>query len=153
MAISKKKRHSLILHIVSGEVISSQKELLARLREHGVQITQATLSRDIKALGLVKVAEGARGYRYLPAERGAPKGLPISGSVVRSIASAGHLLVVHTLPGYAQSVASAIDAVGWKDLLGTVGGDDTVLIVLEDQKAAAGIKKRLSLFFHVENEN
>jgi len=152
MAASRKERQSTILHIVSGEVISSQKVLLQKLHSRGLKATQATVSRDIRELGLVKVASGTQGYRYLPRGEGRAGDSPAAGGVVNSISSAGHLLVARTQPGYAQSVAAAIDALGWKEFLGTVGGDDTVIIVVKNPQAAAGVKKRLCLFFSPTND-
>ena len=151
MSAGKKERRSLILHIISGEPISTQKELLLRLLKHGVRTTQATLSRDIRELGLVKVADAGNGYCYLPGNSKFTEVPPVAEGVVFSIIRAGNLLVVRTRPGFAQSVAASIDALGWSEVLGTVGGDDTVLIVLGDQKKAAGVEKRLRLFFALES--
>jgi transcriptional regulator of arginine metabolism len=152
MSAGKKERHSLILHIISGEPVSTQKELLLRLLKHGVRTTQATLSRDIRDLGLVKVAIAGSRYRYLPGGGSRPaEAPPVADGVVFSISRAGNLLVVRTRPGFAQSVAASIDALSWSEVLGTVGGDDTVLIVLGDQKKAAGVGKRLRLFFALES--
>lgn len=147
MSARKKKRRSLILHIISGEPISTQKELLHRLLKCGVRTTQATLSRDIRDLGLVKAAAAGNEYRYLPGSASSSEAPPMARGVVLSIAGAGNLLVVRTRPGFAQSVAVSIDALGWSEVLGTVGGDDTVLIVLGNQKEAAGVEKRLRLYF------
>lgn len=147
MSARKNERRSLILHIISGEPISTQKELLHRLLENGVCTTQATLSRDIRDLGLVKVAVAGNGYRYLPGSSRPSEAPPVAEGVVLSITRAGNLLIVRTRPGFAQSVAASIDALGWGEVLGTVGGDDTVLIVLGGQREAAGVEKRLRLFF------
>ncbi len=146
MSARKNERRSLILHIISGEPISTQKELLHRLLENGVRTTQATLSRDIRDLGLVKMTAG-NGYRYLPGGSRPSEAPPVAEGVVLSITRAGNLLIVRTRPGFAQSVAASIDALSWGEVLGTVGGDDTVLIVLGGQKEAAGVEKRLRLFF------
>ena len=147
MSSRKKERRSLILHIISGEPISTQEDLLQKLLEHGVRTTQATLSRDIRDLGLVKVAVAGNGYRYLPGSSRPSGTPPVAKGVVLSISRAGNLLVVRSRPGFAQSVAASIDALSWGEVLGTVGGDDTLLIVLGDQREAAGVEKRLRLFF------
>ena len=153
MSARKKERRSLILHIISGEPISTQKELLHRLLEHGVRTTQATLSRDIRDLGLVKVAVAGNGYCYLPGSSRPSEAPLVAEGVVLSITRAGNLLIVRTRPGFAQSVAASIDALSWGEVLGTVGGDDTVLIVLGGQKEALGVEKRLRLFFALEGSH
>jgi len=151
MVAGKNERRSLILHIVSGEPVSTQKELLLRLLKHGVRTTQATLSRDIRDLGLVKVAVAGNRYRYLPrGSRPAAASLVAEG-VVFSITRTGNLMVVRTRPGFAQSVAASIDALSWSEVLGTVGGDDTVLVVTGDRQKAEGVEKRLRLFFALES--
>jgi len=151
MSVTRNKRRSLILKIVSGRPVSSQGQLQKLLADQGVRTTQATLSRDIRDLGLVKVAVSPNSYRYLPRRgKAVLPGGGFGGSVVRSIRAAGHLLVIQTPPGFAQSVAAAIDSLGWSELLGTVGGDDTVLIVVRDPQAAADAGKRLARFFSVE---
>lgn len=151
MAANRKERHSLILHIVSGEPVSSQKELLDCLRARGLKVTQATISRDIRELGLVKVADQAHGYRYLPPKGGQAAKEIFPGQAISTVKAAGNLLVVRTRPGFAQSVAAALDALGWKELVGTVGGDDTVIAVVNDPQAAAELKNRLEIFFSLEN--
>ncbi|OGF97130.1 MAG: hypothetical protein A3F83_16125 [Candidatus Glassbacteria bacterium RIFCSPLOWO2_12_FULL_58_11] len=147
MPSDKQKRRSIILHIISGGPIASQQQLLEKLRRRGVRTTQATVSRDIRELGLVKVADSANGYRYLPGGAGHGGPAPIAEGVVYSITASSNLLVVRTRPGHAQSVAAGIDSLGWSDILGTVGGDDTVLIILAGAEKAAGIGKRLGQFF------
>jgi len=147
MPVGKQKRRSIILHIISGDRVASQQELLDKLSRRGVRTTQATVSRDIRELGLVKVADSGNGYRYLPGGSGPGAAAPIAEGVVYSIAVSGNLLVVRTRPGHAQSVAAGIDSLGWSEILGTVGGDDTVLIILAGADKAAGIEKRLGQFF------
>lgn len=150
MSAEKKERHSLILHIISGEPVSTQKELLQRLLKHGVRTTQATLSRDIRDLGLVKASAAGNRYRYLPGNSRPAESQPVADGTVFTINRAGNLLVVRTRPGFAQSVAAGVDSLGWSKVLGTVGGDDTVLIVLGNEKDAAGVEKRLRLFFTLQ---
>ena len=151
MSREKNKRRSLILKIISDTPVSSQEQLLELLAAQGFLTTQATISRDIRDLGLVKVAVGRDSYRYLPGGQSA--GSPVGGfpvDSVRSIKVAGHLIVINTPPGFAQSVAVSVDSLGWDELLGTVGGDDTVLIVSRDPQSAADVGKRLARFFSVE---
>ena len=153
MSLARNKRRSLVMKIISDTPVSSQQQLLKLLAGHGVHTTQATISRDIRDLGLVKVAIKPNSYRYLPprdrtvASRGS-----LLGEVVHSIKVAGNLMVVQTRPGFAQSVAAAIDSLGWNELLGTVGGDDTVLAVARNPQCALDVCKRLAGFFSVELE-
>ena len=144
----RRKRRSLILKLVSERPVGSQRQLGELLKQSGVSATQATLSRDIRELRLVKAADGEGGLRYmraLPHRAGA--GLA-AGPVVTGMDHSGNLLVIHTLPGFAQSTAAAIDGLGWTEVLGTVGGDDTVMVVLAETANAAGVRGRLQLFLY-----
>ncbi|MBN2288883.1 MAG: arginine repressor [Candidatus Glassbacteria bacterium] len=151
MSDSRSKRRSLVMKIITDTPVSSQEQLLELLAARGIRTTQATISRDIRDLGLVKAAVGTESYRYLPPGRraGTPGG-GFLGEAIHSIRCAGHLLVIQTRPGYAQSVAGAVDSLGWAELLGTVGGDDTVLIVAADPQTAEEARLRLARFFAVE---
>ncbi|HLA40593.1 MAG TPA: arginine repressor, partial [Candidatus Glassbacteria bacterium] len=141
--MDKKERRSLILHIVSGEPVRSQQELIKRLRERGVATTQATISRDIREIGLVKATDGGGSFRYRLSDLPTHHTAQMNGRVVKYISESSNLLVVHTRPGFAQSVAASIDQLSWREIIGTVGGDDTVLIVLNAPEAASGIRRRL----------
>jgi len=153
MSLARNKRRSMVMKIISDTPVSSQQQLLKLLAEHGVRTTQATISRDIRDLGLVKLAINTNSYRYLPPrDRTASSRGSLLGEVVYSIKVAGHLLVVQTRPGFAQSVAAAIDSLGWNELLGTVGGDDTVLAVARNPQCALDASKRLAGYFSVELE-
>lgn len=127
---TKQARQARLLDIVRGHRIESQEELSLRLRGEGVAVTQSTLSRDIRELGLVKV----RGcYR---AEGGHPEPAPgealrrTIGQFVVSTAVSGNMLVIRTSPGNAHSVGVVLDAARWPEVLGTVAGDDTVFVLL-----------------------
>jgi len=107
---------------------------LEMIYKNGFQITQATLSRDLKFLRAAKIADTSRGYIYfLPTQESEPENLlsgdnfPLNGFV--SIEFAWHLGVIRTLPGYASSIASAIDKMGVYQIIGTIAGDDTILII------------------------
>lgn len=135
----KARRHQLILSIISEQVIETQDELVSALRAHGLQVTQATVSRDIKELRLAKVATVDGRYRYAQ-----PAASPQGGQdalqraqrafddYVLSIDYAGNLLMIKTLPGSAMIVAASIDALGLEGVLGTVAGDDSVLVVTRE---------------------
>ena len=122
----------------------SQTQLSQRLKAEGFQVAQATLSRDLRALNLVKTQTGYK----LPEQLGAAKGdsnqqgLTILQFMVEAEA-AGNLVVVKTHPGNASPVARSLDTIGWKEIVGTVAGDDTILIVTANATAARLIKRRL----------
>ena len=122
----------------------SQTQLSQRLKAAGFQVAQATLSRDLRALNLVKTQTGYK----LPEQLGAMKGnsnqqgLTILQFMVEAEA-AGNLVVVRTHPGNASPVARSLDTIGWKEIVGTVAGDDTILIVTANATAARLIKRRL----------
>lgn len=135
----KSRRHFAIKDILAHEHITTQEELRDSLREHGFNVTQATVSRDIKELQLVKVPEG-NGYHYsLPDAQGSGGSYErlkrlFRDSVAR-IDYCENIIVIKTLPGAAQSVAMVIDASNLRNILGTVGGDDTVISVVKPSKA------------------
>ncbi|MEA2063859.1 MAG: arginine repressor [Gemmatimonadota bacterium] len=151
MAIGKDKRRALVMEIISEQEVSSQEQLQELLHSRGITTTQATISRDIRDLGLVKAATGSGIYRYLPVnEEGSMAGgagNTFPPGVVQSVKAAGNLVVVHTRPGFAQSVAAGLDSLGWNEVIGTVGGDDTVLVVTGEVQAAARIKNRMARVF------
>ena len=129
----KNKRQKRILEIIGQEPVRTQSDLAVLLQKDGIHVTQATVSRDIKELRLIKVAKGD-GYAY-----SVPKGQPamqdnsrlrrIFRDAVLRIAESGNIIVLHTLPGNANSVCSLLDAAEWDECLGAVAGDDTILIV------------------------
>lgn len=140
------KRRELIVELVSGQSVGSQRVLAELLKNRGVSVTQATLSRDIRELGLVKVADGSGGPCYrLPGEPGGVGALA-PDPVVLGIECSGNLLVICTRPGFAQSVALGIDQARWSEVLGTVGGDDTVMVVLAESASPAAMRRRMQLF-------
>ena len=143
----KQERHSAIRELVSGTTIANQDELRRRLVKRGFEVTQATLSRDIHELHLYK---GPNGYA-------APNGaaadgdddLPGTTEMLRSfglrVKQAINQLVLITTSGSAQPVALAIDGEDWPEVVGTIAGDDTVLIICPDQKKATLLKDRLEI--------
>lgn len=136
--VAKAHRCHLIERIVGGERIANQSELLRRLREHGVVITQATLSRDLSAIGVVK---GPRGYQ-LPdlgeSERIAPTDQLETAvrSHLRWVAPAGTLAILTTPSGHASLLAVEIDRARRPETLGTIAGDDTIFVACRDAPAA-----------------
>lgn len=132
----KTMRHAMILEIIEAKNIETQEELAEELRRHGVNVTQATVSRDIKELRLLKVLSDNGGYRYATAER-AEKGINdrfirIFTESVMSIAGAGNLIVLKTLSASAPSAAEAIDSLKWPEIIGTIAGDNTILVIIKN---------------------
>lgn len=132
--MSKRARQTAVLEIVRQERVGSQEALREFLLERGIDVTQATLSRDIRDLRLVKV-QGADGHPYytLPDEwENAPPLERLLPTLFISVEGAGHLLIVKTMTGGAQAVGLGIDWEEWPEVLGTIAGDDTILLVLRD---------------------
>lgn len=134
----KSRRHLVIMNLISNERIETQEELCESLKNKGFDITQATVSRDIKELQLLKVPD-EKGYRYaLPGKTGNKNSSErmkrlFSDSVI-SIDYSESIIVIKTLPGTAQSVASLIDASENQEILGTVAGDDTIFVAVRKNK-------------------
>jgi transcriptional regulator of arginine metabolism len=138
------RRRTKILRLIQKGPVLSQTQLSQRLKAEGFQVAQATLSRDLRALNLVKTQSGYK----LPEQLGAMKGnsnqqrLTILQFMVDAEA-AGNLVVVRTHPGNASPVARSLDTIGWKEIVGTVAGDDTILVVTANATTAQLIKRRL----------
>lgn len=126
-------RHAAILELVRTRRIASQEALREALLERGIDVAQATLSRDIRDLGLVKAPDEQGGSTYVIPAGGGETGPDLTRLLPALYVGAdgvGNLLVLKTLVGGAQPIAVAIDAEGWPEIVGTIGGDDTILIVL-----------------------
>jgi transcriptional regulator of arginine metabolism len=144
LGATKSYRQGQILKLISGEAISSQDELRKRLAHMQLRVTQATLSRDIRELQLVKTAAG---YKPLATESEEPAPLAALGRALREflrdIRPAANLLVLKTPPGGAQTLAAAVDKEHFKEVAGSVAGDDTVLIVTPSRSARTALQKRI----------
>jgi transcriptional regulator of arginine metabolism len=141
--MSKPARQEAILGLVAQQRIASQDELQRALRGRGFAAGQATLSRDIHELGLVKTEEG-----YAVRQGGGPEAvLPPVARLVREfvldVQAAQNLLVLRTSVGSAQPVAAALDSQKWHEQIGSIGGDDTILIVCVDKRSASSLGKRI----------
>lgn len=145
---NKRDRHRAILEIVGSAPIGSQEELRQRLLALGMDVTQSTLSRDLHELRLARVPTDD-GMRYATTEAAAETEQgrvaleALLPQLFDRIDGVGELVVLHTLPGGAQPVAAAFDAARWPDVLGTVGGDDTILIVCRSPTARERIIRRV----------
>ena len=138
----KSKRHEKILELIRDNDIETQEQLLQQLQENGFNTTQATISRDIKELRIVKELTSLGTYRYSIPEKDAPPAMSdrlntIFREGVISADFAENIVVIHTLPGLASAAGSALDAMKSSVVLGTLAGDDTVIIVMRDTNAAA----------------
>jgi transcriptional regulator of arginine metabolism len=140
-------RQHKILEIIRRQHIETQEELSGELKKCGYKATQATISRDIKELGLIKTpGENNEFYYTRPGENR----LPRSGERLKrlfldsvlSLNASENLIIIKTNPGGAQGVASAIDQAGWDEIIGTVGGDDTILVVVKPKEAAGAVLGR-----------
>ena len=142
----KSVRHDLILDIIDKKDIETQEELAAEMQARGVKVTQATVSRDIKELRLLKVLSENGGYKYATAER-AEKGMSerfirILAESVMTIESAVNLIVIKTISASAQAAAEAIDSLKWPELLGTIAGDNTILVIARSEEAVESVVSR-----------
>ena len=138
----KNDRQSKILEIISQENIETQEQLLVRLQERGITSTQATISRDIKQMHLIKEPVGHGVYKYAVSGNRtrlnfAEKLRTIFRESITSIDSAQNIVVIKTMPGLANGAAAALDGMEVPYLVGSLAGDDTVLLVLRDNAAAA----------------
>src|SRR6202140_237974 len=148
--MSKTARHKAILDLLDDGPVESQDSLQQRLERKGYDVGQATLSRDIHELKLVKGPEGyrrgggsPRGGESLSAEGVFPSVMHLAHQFVVEIRQAQNLLVVKTTVGSAQPVAAALDASHWPEVVGTIAGDDTVLVIATDQKKAQPLARRI----------
>jgi transcriptional regulator of arginine metabolism len=145
----KSNRHAKIIAIIKEQIVATQEELGEALEANGILVTQATLSRDIKELGLVKISTPEGRYRYsMPQDR-------LPGDMVRraqkmledaviSIDAAENILVIKTMHGNAQGVAAAFDDLDWPEVVGTVAGDDTIMAIIRNKSQVKEILERLA---------
>lgn len=143
----KSGRHAKILEIIGEYPIETQDELLTRLKADGYKATQATISRDIKDLRLVKTLGSDGKYRYVSASKNSTDfrshfSTLFSSSVV-SIALAQNIVVIKTLSGMAQAVCAALDSIDYKAVVGTIAGDDTIFIACRSAELAVSLTEEL----------
>ncbi|AIF43479.1 transcriptional regulator AhrC/ArgR [Virgibacillus sp. SK37] len=144
--MSKLQRHIKIRELITENEIETQDELVADLKDLGFNVTQATVSRDIKELHLVKVPSTNGNYKYsLPADQRfnpLEKLKRLINDAFVKIEHASHFIILKTLPGNAQAVGALIDNLDWKEIMGTICGDDTCLIICRTEEKAEIIKDR-----------
>lgn len=143
----KTKRQNEIIRLITSGDIETQEELASALRSLGYQVTQATVSRDIRELRLIKVPATDGGFKYAKPER---HETAVSERLARILAdslvnvdSSGNMIVVKTLSGSANVAAEALDNLGWSEILGTIAGDNTIFIVARNESDTAEITGRI----------
>ena len=148
----KSARHQAILDLIEQHPIDKQEELLTYLRQAGYEVTQATVSRDIRELQLVKTAMGDGRYRYMAAS-GAGKVAHspnrfemIFRESVLKVDYAGHIVLVKCFSGMANAACEVFDAMSWADVVGTLSGDDTFLVIMRTEQAAGKICEELNRY-------
>ena len=144
--MNKAYRQSQILRLIRARRIATQERLAQELAALGIEATQVTLSRDIRELGLVKTAEGYAEAGGGVAVRNGPEFAELAAEYLTDVRLAQNLVVLRTRPGYANALAVALDAEAWPEVVGTVAGDDTILVVAPDAAVAAGLHKRMMEF-------
>jgi transcriptional regulator of arginine metabolism len=148
MKMSKSERQSRLLQLIREKEIGTQEDLVAGLNETGLEVTQATISRDIKELGLIKVTVGSGLQKYVPMER---SGEIVSGRLMKvfseaviQVDAAMNLVIIKSLPGMAQACASALDSMQLPEVAGSIAGDDTVFVAARSPEQAAALCKILN---------
>jgi Arginine repressor len=142
----KETRHQAIIATIERHSVASQEDLRRRLEAAGFRVTQATLSRDLRELGIVR-APTADGPRYVQPDRAADDDKPslegLLPQLFDSVDGVRELLVLRTLPSGAQPIAEAIDAMGWAEIMGTIAGENTILIVCHTETERLRLADRL----------
>lgn len=146
----KSTRHSRIKDIIENQVIETQEDLAEALRKQNIEVTQATVSRDIKEMMLIKIPTGDGRYRYAyPLEKNiifskTRMSRMFQDSVI-GMNFSENIIVIKTLPGTANAVASTLDYAKWPEIIGTVAGDDNILVVVKPMEAVPEVMKKLEL--------
>ncbi len=143
----KNRRHRTIRDIVESQNIETQLQLTQELRKYGFEVTQATISRDIKELGLIKVVSGENTFRYsLPTAvvvNNVDRSRRMFRDNVLKVTAAENIVLLKTLPGMASAVAACLDSMNWSNLLGSVAGDDTIFALTPNRQRAQELLKKL----------
>lgn len=149
MEVMKRLRQQQIRDLLGTREIATQHELAAALRERGFRATQATVSRDVAEMGLIKLSRNGTRHYSLPPRSGPPetsgderlalilRDLPIE------VRPSGLMLIIRAVPGSAHAIAAALDRTGWPEVAGSIAGDDTVFIACSDRKALDRVRARL----------
>ncbi len=156
MRASKNPRQNRILQIVRNQNISTQEELVEALKAEGLEVTQATVSRDIKELGIIKVATASGEQKYIPmnksGEGASGRLMKVFTEAITNLEIASNFVVAKTLPGMAQAAAAALDSMHLEELLASLAGDDTIFIATVDNAAAKSLCVELRKLANLEIE-
>ena len=143
----KTQRHAAIVRIIRRDTVGSQEQLRELLVAEGFEVTQATLSRDIRELGLAKVSAPDGGSHYAESGEGAAGVRPhleqLLPTMLVSAEGVGPLLVLKTTTGGAQALALAVDGAGWHEVIGTIAGDDAILVIARSERARRAVGSRI----------
>jgi len=140
-------RQNMVLELIHENEIETQEKLCQMLRDAGYDVTQATVSRDIKELQLIKTLSPSGKYRYAQSSGDGPisdRFVKIFRETIKSIDSAGNIIVVKTLSGCAGAAGEAVDSLGLQHIIGSVAGDNTLLMVIDDPRNVPGLTKRFN---------
>jgi len=137
--MSKSFRQGQILKLIRGKAISTQDDLAQELKKQGIAATQVTLSRDIRDLGLAKTSDG---YKQIAPSEAGPNLATLAAEFLVDVRLAQNLVVLKTSPGHANSVAVAMDEEEWPEVVGTLAGDDTILVIAPDHATAETVRKK-----------
>lgn len=142
----KAKRHAVITRLIAAQNIETQEELAGILREHGFSVTQATVSRDIKELRLIKVLTPEGRYRYATVDKAEAdlqeRFIQMFANCALSVVTAGNLIVIKTIAGSASAAAEAVDTLKWPEIVGTIAGDNTIFLAIHDAKAVPELVRK-----------
>lgn len=142
----KAKRHAMITKLIASQNVETQEQLASILCGLGFPVTQATVSRDIKELRLIKVLTAEGRYKYATVEKAEAdmqeRFIRMFSNSVLSVNAAGNLIVIKTITGSASAAAEAVDSLHWPDILGSIAGDNTIFVAIRDGKSVMEIIKR-----------
>jgi transcriptional regulator of arginine metabolism len=158
MEVIKRLRQQQIRDLIATRTVRTQQELASALRERGYRATQATISRDVSEMGLIKqTRNGERGYAVPPrVEQLESSGEERLAAILRDlpieIRPAGLMIVVKAVPGSAHAIAAALDRAGWPEVAGSIAGDDTVFIATVDRRGAERVRRRMATLANIGQE-
>ncbi len=138
--MTKTYRQGQILKLIRSKKIFTQEDLAQELKHEGIAATQVTLSRDLRDLRLVKTREG---YQEMAPEESGPGFRLLAAEFLLDVLRAQNLVILKTAPGHANSVAVALDREGWPQIIGTIAGDDTILVITTDNPTAEDVQEKL----------
>ena len=144
-------RRAKAISLIQSGVVHSQTDLVALLKKSGYQVTQATASRDLEVIGAIRTRNKAGESTYQISESGddaIARSMPLPSKLILSVDHSANLVVVHTPPGAAQFLASSLDHAGLTDVIGSIAGDDTIILVSKKAAGGAHLAKELLAYAH-----